>query len=226
VASACAGAYIEGMKILVTGFEPFGGDSVNPSALLVERLAAEPVAGTEIRRHVLPCAFTPLEGALREAMTDWAPDVVIGFGLATGRSGISIERVAINLVDARIPDNDGNAPIDEPVAFDGPAAYFSTLPVKGALQAVRAADIPVAVSHTAGTFVCNATFYLARHIAETMARPALVGFVHVPCLPDMPAAQDGAASLPLDRMIAAGRAVIKACLDGNTGPRISGGTIA
>lgn len=214
------------MKILVTGFEAFDGDSVNPSAELVARLAEETFDGAAINHLILPCAFKPLERILREAIVAGQPDLVIGFGLATGRNEISIERVAINLVDARIPDNLGDAPIDEPVAFGGPAAYFSTLPIKNALHAVREAGLPAAISQTAGTFVCNATFYLARHIAETGKAMPRVGFVHVPCLPDMPAARGGAPALRLDDMVMAGRSVLEACLEGNTDRRITGGAVA
>lgn len=214
------------MKILITGFEPFGDDSINPSAQLVERLADQQFKGAEINHHVLPCAFSPLERTLHEVMTTHRPDLVIGFGLATGRAEISIERVAINVIDARIPDNLGDAPIDEPVGLGGPAAYFSTLPIKTTLHALREAGIPAAISQTAGTFVCNATFYLARHIAETMEAIPQVGFVHVPCLPDMPAARNGAPALDLETMVAAGRLTIKACLAGNTDRRITGGAIS
>lgn len=214
------------MKFLVTGFEPFDGDIINPSAEVAARLAAQKFDKATVTHLVLPCAFKPLESTLRDAMVTETPDVVIGFGLATGRTEISIERVAINLVDARIPDNLGDAPIDEPVAFGGPAAYFSTLPVKSAMQAVRDEGAPVGVSQTAGTFVCNACFYLSRHLAETMDAVPRVGFVHVPCTPEMPAARNGAASITLDRMVAAGRRIIEACLESNTDRRIPGGAIS
>lgn len=219
-------SYMKRMKILITGFEPFGGDAINPSIELVTRLGALRFAGAEIVHRALPCAFAPLERALGAAIKETGPDLVIGFGLATGRAGISIERVAINVIDARIPDNLGSAPIDEPVAQGGPAAYFSTLPIKAAAQAVHKAGIPAAISQTAGTFVCNATFYLARHLAESMAPPPRIGFVHLPCLPEMPAARQGAPALDLDTMIAAGRLITEACLERNTDERITGGAIA
>lgn len=214
------------MNILITGFEPFDSDTINPSAELVERLAALRFDDAAITHRVLPCAFKPLERTLREAMTGTRAELVIGFGLATGRSAISLERVAINVIDARIPDNLGDAPIDEPVVFGGPAAYFTTLPIKNALQALHEAGIPAAVSQTAGTFVCNAAFYLARHLAGTLEPKPLVGFVHVPCLPEMPAARNGAPALELDRMVQAGRLIVEACLTGNTDRRIAAGTIA
>lgn len=214
------------MRVLITGFEPFGGDAVNPSAMLVERLAAEAIPGIAVLHVILPCAFAPLEPALRAALAAHRPDVLVGFGLAAGRDGISLERVAINVIDARIPDNEGLAPIDEPVVPNGPAAYFSTLPIKTALVALREAGIPADVSQTAGTFACNAMFYLARHLASTMKNGPRAGFVHLPCLPEMPAALRGAPSLPLETQVTAGRLVLQACLSRNTAPRIAAGAIA
>lgn len=217
-------SYIGIMNLLITGFEPFDGDTINPSAALAARLGAMRFVGATVTTLVLPCAFAPLARTLHDAMDAVRPDLVIGFGLATGRAEISIERVAINVIDARIPDNLGHAPIDEPVVADGPAAYFSTLPIKAALQALHEAGIPAAISQTAGTFVCNATFYLARHLAEATA--TRVGFVHVPCLPEMPAAQRGAPSLELGTMVTAGARIVEACLSRNTDRRIAGGAIA
>lgn len=212
------------MRILVTGFEPFGGDAVNPSAILAETLAATPVSGAAIVYAILPCAFAPLGATLNAAIAAYRPDVVLGFGLASGRSGVSLERVAINVIDARIPDNLGAQPIDEPVIPGGPAAYFSTLPIKAACALLGEAGIPAAVSQTAGTFACNAAFYLARHRTEATAIRA--GFVHVPCLPDMPDALGGAPSLDLPSLREAGILIVKACLECNTDRRIAGGSIA
>lgn len=214
------------MNILITGFEPFDGDPLNPSALLVEHLAATPIAGATIRHAILPCAFAPLEASLRAAIEATRPDLLIGFGLATGRTGISLERVAINVIDARIPDNLGAQPIDEPVAPTGPAAYFSTLPIKAALQSLLDDAISAAISQTAGTYVCNALFYHARHIAESMAHAPRAGFIHVPCLPEMQAARDGAPSLDRATMHRAGMHIIETCLACNTDLRIAAGTVA
>ena len=212
------------MRILVTGFEPFGGDTVNPSAILAEALATTPILGATIGYAILPCAFAPLAAAIEAAIDAHHPDILIGFGLATGRSTVSLERVAINVIDARIADNLGAQPIDEPVVPGGPAAYFSTLPIKAACALLGEAGIPAAISQTAGTFACNAAFYRARHRTEGTAIRA--GFVHVPCLPDMPEALAGAPSLDLPSLRAAGIVIVKACLECNTDQRIAGGSIA
>ncbi|HEX7388968.1 MAG TPA: pyroglutamyl-peptidase I [Acidiphilium sp.] len=212
------------MRILVTGFEPFGGDTVNPSAMLAEALATETIAGVEIGHAILPCSFAPLGAALDAAMAAFRPDVVLCFGLATGRTGITLERVAINVIDARIPDNLGAQPIDEPVVAGGPAAYFSTLPIKAACARTGEAGVPASISQTAGTFACNAVFYLARHRTEETDIRA--GFVHLPCLPEMPEARNGVPSLDFQQMRAAGRAIIQACLECNTDRRIAGGAVA
>ncbi|MCX2747405.1 pyroglutamyl-peptidase I [Arthrobacter sp. MI7-26] len=169
--------------ILLTGFEPFGGDSSNPSwtAVLVAReiLRAE---GHEVEALELPCVFGESAAVLREANARLRPELVICAGLAGGRDRLSLERVAINCDDARIPDNAGNQPIDEPVIPAGPAAYFSTLPVKSALRALQIAGIRAEVSQTAGTYVCNHVFYALMHelSGAGIAAHARGGFIHVP----------------------------------------------
>jgi pyroglutamyl-peptidase len=170
------------MKVLVTGFEPFGGDAVNASADAVEALAARWAGPEELVTAVLPVEFDQVraaDGPLLRLLDEHAPDVVVAVGLAAGITQVRVERVALNLMDARIPDNGGAQPVDVPVADGGPVARFATLPVKAAAAAVRAAGIPAGVTYSAGTYVCNASFYALQHaLAE---RPdALSGFVHVP----------------------------------------------
>jgi pyroglutamyl-peptidase len=170
------------MKVLVTGFEPFGGDAVNASADAVAALAASWAGPDELVTAVLPVAFDQVrsaDGPLLRLLDEHAPDVVVAVGLAGGIRQVQVERVAINLMDAPIPDNDGAQPVDAAVADGGPAARFSTLPVKAVVAAVREAGIPAGVSHSAGTYVCNAAFYAVQHaLAE---RPGVLsGFVHVP----------------------------------------------
>lgn len=170
------------MKVLVTGFEPFGGDAVNSSADAVAALAASWAGPDELVTAVLPVAFDQVRsvgGPLLRLLDEHAPDVVVAVGLADGVTQVRIERVAINLMDARIPDNDGDRPVDAPVADGGPAARFATLPVKAAAAAVREAGIPAGVSYSAGTYVCNAGFYAVQHALA--GRPGVLsGFVHVP----------------------------------------------
>lgn len=182
------------MRALVTGFEPFGGESVNPTAATLD-LLPERVGGLRIARRILPVSFERASAALAAAIEDSAPDVVLATGEAGGRAALSLERVAINLADARIPDNDGDQPIDCPVVPDGPAAYFATIPLRPALAALVAAGLPAALSDSAGTFVCNHLFYRLMHLAAAR-RPLLrAGFLHVPYLPEQAARHPGAASM-------------------------------
>jgi pyroglutamyl-peptidase len=170
------------MKVLVTGFEPFGGDTANASADAVAALAASWTGPDELVTAVLPVEFDEVraaDGPLLRLLDEHTPDVVLAVGLAAGVTQVRVEQVAINLMDARIPDNGGAQPVDAPVAVGGPDARFATLPVKAAVAAVRAAGIPAGVTYSAGTYVCNATFYALQHaLAE---RPGVLsGFVHVP----------------------------------------------
>lgn len=169
-------------RILLTGFEPFGGDPVNPSLLIARALDGEVVAGARVVAVELPCVFHRALSALDEALARTRPVLAVALGLAAGREGLSIERVAINVDDARIADNAGEQPVDEPIAPGGPAAWFSTLPIKAMAAELNAAGVPASVSQTAGTFVCNHVFYgLQQRLAGTGVRS---GFIHVPLLPE------------------------------------------
>ncbi|HZN19574.1 MAG TPA: pyroglutamyl-peptidase I [Micromonosporaceae bacterium] len=167
-------------RVLMTGFGPFGGASGNPSQDAVHLLAGSPPEQVDLVTAVLPCVFGAASEVLWAAVREHDPDVVIATGLAGGRAGVSVERVAVNLEDARIPDNSGAQPVDRPVVAGGPAAYFATIPVKACAAAVRALDIPAVVSHTAGTFVCNSVFYSVLHRAAQHGSAIRAGFVHVP----------------------------------------------
>ncbi|KAA0942329.1 MULTISPECIES: pyroglutamyl-peptidase I [unclassified Pseudomonas] len=169
--------------LLLTGFEPFDQDTVNPSWEAVRLLDGVQLSDDlRIIARQLPCAFATAGVRLNELLVEHRPQMVIAIGLACGRSDISIERVAINLNDARIPDNIGHQPIDTPVVPDGPAAYFSTLPIKAMVKALRDGGIRASVSQTAGTFVCNQVFYSLQHaLAGSSVRS---GFIHVPLLPE------------------------------------------
>lgn len=167
--------------ILLTGFGPFGGDTTNPSFAAAAR-AAEllGVAGHEAMAVDLPCVFAQAPAALRRALAAHDPDVVICTGLNAGSTAISLERAALNVIDARIPDNAGEQPVDVPVIPGAPAAYFTTLPIKRALAALRDAGLPVQVSQSAGTFACNQVFYTLMHELAAAGSGARGGFVHVP----------------------------------------------
>lgn len=171
------------MTILLTGFEPFGGEAINPSWEMIRELDGQSIAGHEVRVAKLSCVFGIALQEVGSLLAIYRPALTLCFGQAGGRAEISLERIAINVDDARIPDNAGRQPIDEPVVANGPAAYFSTLPIKAMVAALRHADIPASVSQTAGTFVCNHVFYGLSHLIATDYPGARSGFVHVPFLP-------------------------------------------
>lgn len=171
--------------ILLTGFEPFNGAAINPSWEAVRALDGWSGPGFAVVARQLPCVFGAANDALRTAVSTLRPDVVIAVGQAGGRSEISLERIAINVDDAAIRDNAGAQPVDVPVVADGPAAYFSSLPVKAIVRALRLRGFPAGVSQTAGTFVCNHVFYGLMH--HTAGQALKAGFIHVPFLPEQAA---------------------------------------
>ena len=189
--------------ILLTGFEPFGGESVNPSWEIARALDGWVVDGHAVHAVRLPCAFGDALRTLDEALAAHRPELVLCLGQAGGRAEISIERAALNVDDARIPDNLGRQPIDAAVVADGPAAYFSTLPIKALARDLREAGVAAAVSNTAGTFVCNHVFYALMHRLATT--PGLAhargGFVHVPYTPEQVAGRTGVPSMALHTQI-------------------------
>lgn len=180
------------MEVLLTGFEPFDGQRTNPSWEAANTVRP---SGYELTTLQLPCVFDESLEVLEEALGARRYDVVVSVGQAGGRPHVTPERVAVNLNDARIPDNAGNQPVDTRVVPDAPAAYFSTLPVKACTAALTAAGIPASVSHTAGTFVCNHVFYGLMHLVATKHPHLKAGFVHVPYTPDQTTT---APSLPLE----------------------------
>ena len=167
------------MKILVTGFDPFGGETVNPAYEAV-KLLPDTIGGAQIFKLEIPTVFSLSGPAVEEGIKKYQPDVVLCVGQAGGRASISVEKVAINLVDARIPDNNGEQPLDEPLQADGPAAYFSTLPVKAMVQHVKDAGLPCYLSFTAGTYVCNSIMYNVLYMCEKRYPGIRAGFIHVP----------------------------------------------
>ncbi len=190
-------------RLLITGFDAFGGSEENPSWLAVAQLP-EKIGSFTLKKCMLPTVYGKAAQVVLEAAQDFAPDVILCVGVATGRDAVTPERIAVNIRDARIADNAAHHPTGDPIAADGPAAYFATVPVVEMAKAIRDAGIPGAVSNTAGTFVCNDTLYsLLHHFAGSNTR---VGFIHVPALP-----QQHQVSLPLDRTVAALIAAISAC---------------
>ncbi|MBV8190642.1 MAG: pyroglutamyl-peptidase I [Alphaproteobacteria bacterium] len=188
------------MRALVTGFDPFGGDDVNPSSLAVRQLKRR-IGDIEIHTAELPTSYAKSASLLDEAIDEVRPAIVLCVGQAGGRAELCLERVAINVQDARIRDNDGRQPIDRPVVKDGPAAYFATLPIKACVAAMREAGLPAAVSNTAGTFVCNHIFYALMDMLHRRRRPARGGFLHIPYIPEQASRLGGAPSMALDDIV-------------------------
>lgn len=170
------------MKVLVTGFEPFGKEKINPSWEAVKTLPSE-VDGAELVKRQLPVSFKKVRKLIPEIIESVEPDMVLLTGQAGGRFNITVERVAINVMDSTKEDNDGYTPEDEPI-FDGPAAYFATIPIKRIVNALRAKRIPAMVSNSAGTYVCNTAMYTALHHISSRGLKAKAGFIHVPYIPE------------------------------------------
>lgn len=171
------------MKILITGFDPFGGSSINPAYEAVKLLPDE-IKGAQLIKLEIPTVFKKDGEVLRAGIVEHRPDVIICVGQAGGRSGISVEKVAINLMEARIPDNEGQQPSDEMIYEDGEMAYFASVPVKAMVQSIREKGIPARVSYTAGTFVCNDVMYRLLYMIEGLYPQYKGGFIHVPYLPE------------------------------------------
>ncbi|MBT9677642.1 pyroglutamyl-peptidase I [Levilactobacillus brevis] len=184
------------MKLLITGFDPFGGEKTNPAIEAVKRLPAA-IAGATVVPLEIPTVFGTCAEVVRQAIITERPDVVLSVGQAGGRSALTPERIAINLDDGRIPDNAGFQPVDQPIQPNGPAAYFTQLPVKAMAQAIRQAGLPSHVSTTAGTYVCNHIMYQVQHLRATEFSQLQAGFIHIPFLPEQVVQRSGVPSLSL-----------------------------
>lgn len=189
-----------GKKVLVTGFDPFGSDKINPALEAVKQLEGMVIDDVEILTQEVPTVFHESIKVVIEAIEKHQPDVVICIGQAGGRTQVTPERVAINIDDARIPDNRKNQPIDEPIYEDGPAAYWTSLPIKSMVHHMKKAGVPAAVSNTAGTFVCNHLFYGLMHYLQKSAPHVRGGFIHIPYIPEQ-TTENGAPSLSLDDIV-------------------------
>lgn len=176
--------------VLVTGFEPFAGASVNPSAEVAKRLDGRRIGGMQVRSAVLPVQHVRAAAAVRGLSEAHDPVAIVHLGLAEGRAQVALERVAINVMDYSIPDNDGFQAHDEPCVAGGPAAYFATLPVRAMRDAMRVAGVPAYLSASAGTYLCNFVMYTTLHALAARPAPPPAGFVHLPLLPSMVASED------------------------------------
>ena len=182
-------------KLLITGFDPFGGEQINPSWEAVKALP-DRIGDYHITKMEIPTVFGTAARMVIDQAKELVPDVIISVGQAGGRKAVTPEVIGINLREAGIPDNAGNQPVNTPVVPGGPDAYFSTLPVREMVQSIRTAELPAALSYSAGAFVCNDVLYtLLHHFAGTGTR---VGFIHIPFLPQQ--ATNGQPSLPLDQI--------------------------
>lgn len=213
------------MKILVTGFDPFGGEKVNPAYEAV-KLLPDNIAGAEIIKLEIPTVFTRSVSVVEDAIIKHRPDVVLGIGQAGGRSSITVEKVAINLAEARIPDNDGEQPLDQYLKEDGETAYFATIPVKAIVNHIREHGIPANISYTAGTYVCNSIMYNVLYLTHTKYPNIKAGFIHVPFSTEQAAGKpDGTASMTVESISKAIACAIEAIAENKEESKESMGTI-
>ncbi len=211
-------------RILLTGFDPFGGEDVNPSWEVVRALHGKRISGHVIVARELPTEFAGSLRALKTAMREVAPRIVLGVGQAGGRQQLSLERVAINVQDARIPDNAGAQPVDEPVIAGGPAAYFSTLPIKAMLAALHASGLPAEISQSAGTYVCNHIAYAMLHLAAKR-RDVRAGFMHIPYSPAQAARSRDAASMAQAEVVRGLKIALRTAIATPADRKLAAGTL-
>ena len=212
------------MKILVTGFDPFGGEPINPAIESVKKLP-DNIAGAEIIKLEIPTVRKKSLEKIEKAINEHNPDVILSIGQAGGRFDISIERVGINLDDFRIPDNEGNQIIDEPIFPDGENSYFVKLPVKAMVQNVQKNNIPASVSYTAGTFVCNHVLYGVLYLIEKKYKGKKSGFIHIPFLPQQVVDKRNTPSMELNTIVKGLTAAIEAIVKNNEDIKEVGGTV-
>ncbi|NMM62304.1 pyroglutamyl-peptidase I [Clostridium sp. P21] len=212
------------MKILITGFEPFGGEKINPALEAIKKVK-DNIEGAEIVKEEIPTVFGKSIEKLEEVVKKHHPDAVICVGQAGGRFDITVERVAINMDDARIDDNDGNKPIDEKIFQDGENAYFSTLPIKAIVKEISNNGIPASVSNSAGTFVCNHIMYGLLYIINKKYPNIKGGFIHVPYIPIQVVNKKEVPSMALDDMVKALECAVIAILKNKEDIKLSCGEI-
>ena len=216
------------MKILVTGFDPFGGEKINPALETIKRLP-DTILGAQIIKLEIPTVVGKSLAKIKEAVEKENPDVVLSIGQAGGRSEITVERIGINIDDCRIPDNEGNQPIDEPVVKGGPAAYFVTVPIKAIVENIKAHNIPASISNTAGTFICNHVCYGVAHLAAqrtAAGKPMKSGFIHIPFLPEQVIGKPALTpSMSLETIVSGITHALEAIVEHGSDIKVSGGKI-
>lgn len=202
------------MKILITGFDPFGGEKINPAYEAV-KILPDNINGAKIIKRQIPTVFRKSIEELEKSIIEEQPDIVICIGQAGGRTAITIERVAINIDDARIKDNEDNQPVDETIYKDGENAYFSNLPIKAIVEKIKDDGIPASVSNTAGTFVCNHIMYGLLYLINKKHPNIKGGFIHVPYLPEQVVDKSNVGSMSLDNITRGLVLAIEAILESN-----------
>lgn len=212
------------MRILVTGFDPFGGEKVNPAIEAVKLLPGE-LYGAEIIRLEIPTVIHKSIKRIAEKIEEVDPDVILSIGQAGGRPDITVERIGINCDDCRIPDNEGNQPVDEKVFENGDNAYFSTLPIKAIVEEIKKAGIPASISNSAGTFICNHVMYGVRYLCEMKYFGKKSGFIHIPYMPSQCLDKSNMPSMSLDDIVLGLKAAIKAIVENEKDIKITGGSI-
>lgn len=209
--------------ILLTGFEPFNKEIINPSWEAVRQLDGWHEGEFVVHARQLPVVFGHALKVVHQAVEELQPSIVIAVGQAGGRVDMSVERVAINVDDAPIPDNQQRQLVDQPIVNGGPAAYFSTLPIKAIVHELREAGLPASVSQTAGTFVCNHVFYGLMHQAHEWGTTMRAGFIHIPYLPQQAALHPGTASMKLEDVVEGLRIAVRTTLAHTVDLREAGG---
>lgn len=210
------------MKILVTGFDPFGGEKINPAIEAVKLLPDE-ISGAKTIKLEIPTVIKKVVDVQRDIIERERPDVVLNIGQAGGRPDITVERVGINVDDCRIPDNEGNQPIDEKIDEDGPDAYFVTLPIKAMVKKMVDGKIPASVSNTAGTFICNHGTYGIAHLAATKYPEMRTGFIHIPFLPEQVIDKKNIPSMALETIVKGLTLAIEAIVENKDDIKVTGG---
>jgi len=212
------------MRILITGFDPFGGENINPALEAVKKLP-DTILGQEVIKIEIPTVFRKSLEKIEENIEKHNPDVVISVGQAGGRFGVTPERVAINMDDARIKDNEGNQPIDISIYEDGEAAYFSNLPIKAMVKEMTDNGIPASVSNSAGTFVCNHVMYGILYLVDKKYPNIRGGFIHVPYIPSQVTTKPNTPSMSIDDISKGLELSIKAIIENSSDIKTVGGTI-
>lgn len=212
------------MKVLITGFDPFGGEKINPALEAVKKLP-DTIAGAEVIKLEIPTVFRKSLERIEESIIKNSPDIVIAIGQAGGRFGVTPERVAINMDDARIKDNEGFQPIDTAIFEDGETAYFTNLPIKAMVKEMQEGGIPGSVSNTAGTFVCNHVMYGLLYMADKKYPGMKAGFIHVPYIPNQVVSKPNMPSMSIDDISKGLELCIKAAVENSNDIKAVGGEI-